>query len=659
MTDRPERNDIEGPGAESAERGWALSETLPGGGVAVRELPGPDPFWLTLLATLSALVIPAGTAIGAVLLLGPPNIPHPSKLATIAADALTLAEAVFAGLVVGALVEAGWTRVHLPGSGPADYLPVRWARRRIARRRLMALSPGTDGGGGRSGRIPRLCAEVGRRSGLSGAECERARVAALVDRGVEQMPASRGATEDGRLRRDESPASERLAAVVGAYDALRSDQPDRPALSRRDALEELRAMAGVSLEPDIVEALIEVETPRRRLMMVPLLGLLGPPLSGLVRRGRHIARTSVTPAAAAATVLAMLVAGLMGVLPAWRGTRVLALRYPAPSVVVQTTPTPTSPDDATLPPATPAPSQAPSPAAPSPNGSGTGTGPVGRAPGLYFPPQRSAGAPSARPTGTAPAANGQPAPTPTIVYFTEVPAPITVGVPSPSATPAPTPTTSTPPAPSGVVADRVVSSNNQGAFTALVSPLLSTTSANELILAFVSTDGPGNGVQSAGSVSGGGLSWSLAARANTVTGTAEVWQAYATTPLTGASVVATLGSSGRSGCITVAAFRGAAPAVGATAVAGAASGAPQVAVTPTKAGSLLWAVGQDPDRAAPRTPLGGQSVVHESFGLPGGGTAWVQATGRVAAANPSITMGDSAPTIDRWDLAAVEIPPDH
>ncbi len=652
VTDRPERNDAGAHDAESAERGWPPSETFPGEGVTVRELPGPGPFWLTLLATLCALVIPAATAIGAVVLLGPPNIPHTSKLATIAADALTLAEAVFAGLVVGALVEAAWTRVHLPGSGPADYLPVRSARRRIARRRLMALSPGMEGGGGRSGRIPRLCAEVGRHTGLSATECERARVAALVDRGAEQMPAPHGTTEHGRLRVEESPASERLAAAVGAYDALRSDQPDRPALSRREALAELRAMAGASLDPDIVRALIEVETPRR-LTMVPPLGLLGPPLSGLVRRGRHIARTSVTPAAAGATVLAMAVAGVLGVLPAWRGTRVLALRYPAPSVVVQTTPTPTSPDDVTLPPASPAPSQA----APSP--SGTGTGPIGRVPGLYFPPQPSARAPSARPTGTAPAANGQPAPTPTIVYFTEVPAPITVSQPSPSATPPPTPTTSNPPAPSGVVADRVVSSNNQGPFTALVSPLLSTTSANELILAFVSADGSGNGVQSAGSVSGGGLSWSLAARANTIAGTAEVWQAYATAPLTGASVVATLRSSGQSGGITVAAFKGAAAAVRATAVGGAASGAPQVSVTPTKAGSLLWAVGQDPDRAAPRTPLGGQSVVHESFGPLGGGTAWVQATGAVAAANSPITMGDSAPTIDRWDLAAVEIPPDQ
>src|SRR5205807_3045935 len=121
-------------------------------------------------------------------------------LATIAADALTLAEAVFAGLVAGALVEAAWPRLHLPGSGPADYLPVRWARRRIARRRLMALSPGTGGGGGRSGRISQLCAEVGRRTGLSPMECERARVAALLDRGVGgQVPARRGTTEDGSI----------------------------------------------------------------------------------------------------------------------------------------------------------------------------------------------------------------------------------------------------------------------------------------------------------------------------------------------------------------------------------------------------------------------------------------------------------------------------
>src|SRR5215467_9814564 len=140
MTDSPERKDIEPLGAGPAERGWPSAEGLPGDGGTLHELPPPDPFWLTLLATLCALVIPAATAIGAVVLLGPPNIPHTSELAAIAAGALTLAEAVFAGLVAGALVEAAWTRLRLPGSSPVLYLPIRWMRTRLAGHRLAALS---------------------------------------------------------------------------------------------------------------------------------------------------------------------------------------------------------------------------------------------------------------------------------------------------------------------------------------------------------------------------------------------------------------------------------------------------------------------------------------------------------------------------------------
>src|SRR5206468_733255 len=144
--------------------------------------------------------------------------------AALAVGALTLSEAVFAGLVAGALVEAAWSRLRLPGSGPVEYLPVRWIRRRIARRSAIALSQGEVPRRGRSGRISRICTEVGDAIGLSGPECERARVAALVDPG---------------LRMGEATASERLAAVVAAYDALLADQPERPALSRRQAFAEL------------------------------------------------------------------------------------------------------------------------------------------------------------------------------------------------------------------------------------------------------------------------------------------------------------------------------------------------------------------------------------------------------------------------------------
>jgi hypothetical protein len=595
------------------------------------DLPGPDPFWLTLLATFCGLVVPAVTAIGAVVLLGPPSIPHTSQLAAIAAGALTLAEAVFAGLVAGALVEAAWSRLRLPGSGPVDYLPLRWTRRRIARRRVIALSRGKVARRGRSGRISQLCSEVGAAVGLSGTDCERARVAALLLRGageqVNPLPES----------------TERLAAVVAAYDALLTDRRARPALSRREAFAELRAMGDTSLDPNIVELLIEVETANGR---APL-GPFGSALSGVVRRGRHIVRTSVTPAAAGATVLAMATAGILGVLPAWQGTRVLGLRYAGPSVVVQTTPTETGPADAASPSA--GPPLKPTPTSPP----ASGTGNVGRVPALYFPPPRT-GLPSAAPARPAPPASSSP---PAVVYVTQSAVPITIVPPSPtpSPTPSPSPTRSTPPPPGGAALDRFVWVNQAGPMPALVSPPLSTTSANELILAFVSSDGPATGVQSVSSVSGAGLNWSLAARSNTLSGTAEVWQAYATTRLAGAPILAVFANSGHGGSMTVAAFTAAAAAVRATAVGGA-SGAPQVPVTTSKARSLVWAVGHDPDQAVARTPFAGQTVVHEFLDPAGGGAAWVQATGPISAANSVVTVGDSAPTLDRWELAAVEIP---
>src|SRR5438128_374452 len=96
--------------------------------------PPPHPFWLTVLATLGGLVIPGAAAIVAALLLGPPRLPHASRTAALAAALLTVAEAVFAGLGAAALVEAAWRRVGLPGAGPANFLPLRWIRHRIAYR---------------------------------------------------------------------------------------------------------------------------------------------------------------------------------------------------------------------------------------------------------------------------------------------------------------------------------------------------------------------------------------------------------------------------------------------------------------------------------------------------------------------------------------------
>ena len=62
---------------------------------------------------------------------------------------------------------------------------------------------------------------------------------------------------------------------------------------------------------------------------------------------------------------------------------------------------------------------------------------------------------------------------------------------------------------------------------------VSTAQAGELVLAFVSSDGPSGGGQTT-TVSGGGLAWSLVRRTATQPGTTEVWKATAAAVLNGA-----------------------------------------------------------------------------------------------------------------------------
>lgn len=179
--------------------------------------PAPHPLWLTVLATLGGLVIPAIAAIAAAILLGPPRLPHTSRAASLAAAGLTIAEAIFAGLGAAALVEAGWRQLGLPGSGPANFLPLRWIRHRIAHRNVQIIidrlrqnptAPSRDSlralldlsrelarrdiyTRAHSGRVSRLSVEVGQRIGLSPDECEMARLAGLLhDIGKLEIPAS-------------------------------------------------------------------------------------------------------------------------------------------------------------------------------------------------------------------------------------------------------------------------------------------------------------------------------------------------------------------------------------------------------------------------------------------------------------------------------------
>src|SRR4029077_9655172 len=153
-------------------------------------------------------------------------------------------------------------------------------------------------------------------------------------------------------------------------------------------------------------------------------------------------------------------------------------------------------------------------------------------------------------------------------------------------------------------ADVVVSGDQGTPKTTVKTGTFSTTSANELLLAFVSVDGPpaGGGKNTVTKVIGGGLTWQLVARSNAALGGAEIWRAFAPGILSNVSVTATLSKSFESS-LTVVSFSGvdSSGAVGAIRGRSANSGAPSATLVTMRNNSLIFGVGNDWTHAIPRT----------------------------------------------------------
>jgi len=211
----------------------------------------------------------------------------------------------------------------------------------------------------------------------------------------------------------------------------------------------------------------------------------------------------------------------------------------------------------------------------------------------------------------------------------------------------------TPSAAGPITVDKMVVIDGTGTMT---SPSLTTTTANDLVVAFVAGDGsPGSGNQ-AYTVSGAGLTWTMAKRSNTQSGDSEIWWARASGILSSQTVRATPTASNFHGSLTVVAFANAG-GIGVTAAAGAATGAPDLALMNTAVGSWVYAVGNDWDRAVAHTPVSGQVIVHQRIDTPVGDTFWVQSTAAPNTAAGTVDIHDSAPTNDQWNYAGVEVLP--
>jgi Bacterial Ig domain/Lysyl oxidase len=187
----------------------------------------------------------------------------------------------------------------------------------------------------------------------------------------------------------------------------------------------------------------------------------------------------------------------------------------------------------------------------------------------------------------------------------------------------------------------------------MTTTAFSTTTDAALLVAFVGYDGP-TGTQQTAVVTGAGLTWTLMQRSNVQFGTAEIWAAKATGVLTNATVTSQPGVRGFHGSLVVVAFANAA-GVGIVGQTSAPSGAPDIFLPGVAAGNWVFAVGNDWDRAVPRTPMTGQYLVHQRVDTTVGDTFWVQATTASSTASGIVTIHDTAPTTDQWNYAAAEI----
>jgi diguanylate cyclase (GGDEF)-like protein len=72
-----------------------------------------------------------------------------------------------------------------------------------------------------------------------------------------------------RLRGEEIPLGARIVAVCDAFEAMTSERPYRPALSVREALDELRRCAGAQFDPNVVSVFTAIVSSTRGAVAAP------------------------------------------------------------------------------------------------------------------------------------------------------------------------------------------------------------------------------------------------------------------------------------------------------------------------------------------------------------------------------------------------------
>jgi hypothetical protein len=189
----------------------------------------------------------------------------------------------------------------------------------------------------------------------------------------------------------------------------------------------------------------------------------------------------------------------------------------------------------------------------------------------------------------------------------------------------------------------------------VTTPSFHTAVAGEVLVAFVTAEGPARRGQQTATVSGAGLPWVLVERANAQPGDSEVWMATTDRVLDHATVESSESAAGYEQDLTVIAMEGVS-GIGASAGGSAARGTPSVRLTTTGATSLVFAAGNDPARAEARSLPDGWVLLDQMVDARIGRSSWTQYTNDPTGfAGSRITVADSRPPGDPWNLVAVEL----
>lgn len=184
----------------------------------------------------------------------------------------------------------------------------------------------------------------------------------------------------------------------------------------------------------------------------------------------------------------------------------------------------------------------------------------------------------------------------------------------------------------------------------VISQLVSTSGANDLLLAFVSAKEPRRGGQSVAGIKAGHLKWSAVTSGSFSGGYVSIWQARAPQSLKHTLVSVNMRKAGIPAVLDIVSFDSRAAVVN-RAQANGNSGAAHVS-TVVPANAVVWGVGQDALGHAKLKPLTGQIIVTK-VNAPGSAISWLQSG---APTSPGrLVLGESAPKSSSWALAAVTV----